>query len=136
MRTLISSTTVQILVAWQKDSMSIFPSASRNFTRFKDARLQAVSSRNMYSEQGFDALMRPSWGHVCHSLMVVSYWTPGSAHDQADSEMLSQSCLAGTRLCTSPSVRLISSQSSSLSSASKKEFGTRTLLFAFWPLTV
>ena len=33
----------------------------RNFRRLKDARLQAESSRNMYSEQGLDALMRPEF---------------------------------------------------------------------------
>ena len=36
------------------------------------ARLQAVSSRNMYSEHGFEPLIRPPSGQVCHSLMVVS----------------------------------------------------------------
>ena len=43
------------------------------------ARLQAVSSRNMYSEHGLEALMRPDSGQVCQSLMVVSNWMPGSA---------------------------------------------------------
>jgi hypothetical protein len=28
----------------------------------------------MYSEHGLDALMRPEFGHVCHWLIVVSYW--------------------------------------------------------------
>ena len=37
------------------DSASNSPSARRNFIRFSDARLQAVSLRNMYSEHGFDA---------------------------------------------------------------------------------
>ena len=39
-----------------------------------------MSSRNMYSEHGFDALMRPVFGHVCQRLIVESYCTPGSAH--------------------------------------------------------
>ena len=39
----------------------------------------------MYSEQGFEPLMRPVAGHVCHSLIVVSYCMPGSAHCQAAS---------------------------------------------------
>src|SRR5205085_2353253 len=47
--------------------------------------LQAVSSRNMYSEHGFDALMRAVFGQVCQSLMVVSYCMPGSPHCQAAS---------------------------------------------------
>ena len=58
-------------------------SGLKKVTRLSEARLQAVSSRNMYSEQGLDALMRPSFGHVCHSLIVVSNWTPGSAQAQA-----------------------------------------------------
>ena len=47
--------------------------------RFSDARLQAESSRNMYSEHGFDALMRSVFGHVCQALMVVSNCMPGIA---------------------------------------------------------
>ncbi len=52
-------------------------------SRFSDARLQAVSSRNMYSEQGFDAMIGPDAGQVCQSLIVVWYWMPGSADAQA-----------------------------------------------------
>ena len=54
-------------------SVSNVPSGRRNFMRLIDARLQAESSTCMYSEHGFDALMRPEFGHVCHSLMIVSY---------------------------------------------------------------
>src|SRR5260370_14483788 len=39
--------------------MSNSPFGRRKLTRLKDARLQAVSSRNMYSEHGFEALIRP-----------------------------------------------------------------------------
>ena len=39
----------------------------------------------MYSEHGLLALMRSVFGHVCQSLMVVSYCTPGSAHHHAAS---------------------------------------------------
>ena len=53
--------------------------------RLSDARLQAESSTCMYSEHGFDALMRPDTGQVCQSLIVVSYWTPGSAQRHAAS---------------------------------------------------
>ena len=48
--------------------------------RFNDARLQAESSRNMYSEQGFEALMRAVFFEVCQRLMVVSNCMPGSPH--------------------------------------------------------
>src|SRR5215831_20612565 len=83
MSTLISSTTVQRRQAWRKPSTSKAPSDRRNFTRLMEARLHAVSSRNMYSEHGLLALIRPSAGQVCHSLIVVSNCTPGSAHDHA-----------------------------------------------------
>ena len=36
------------------------PSALRNGSRLSEARLQAVSSRNMYSEHGFDARIGPA----------------------------------------------------------------------------
>ena len=65
-----------------------------NFRRFKLDRLQAVSSRNMYSEQGLDALMRPEFGQVCHLLIVVSYWTPGSPQAQAPSDIWDRIYLA------------------------------------------
>src|SRR4051812_46102979 len=55
----------------------------RNFVRLTLARLHAVSSRNMYSEHGFEALIGPLFGQVCHRLIVVSYCTPGSAHAHA-----------------------------------------------------
>ncbi len=62
-----------------KPATSKRPSSLRNAIRLSEARLQAVSSRNMYSEHGLEALIRPEFGQVCHSLMVVSYWMPGSA---------------------------------------------------------
>ena len=57
-----------------------------NFVRLSDDRLQAVSSTNMYSEQGFDALMRPELGQVCQRLIVESNCTPGSAQAHAAEE--------------------------------------------------
>jgi hypothetical protein len=68
----------------------------------------------MYSEHGFDALIRPDSGHVCHWLIVVSYWTPGSAQRHAASEISFISCRAGIGSPTGrPVVRAISRQSSS-----------------------
>jgi hypothetical protein len=46
---------MEIRQAARKASTSKEPSSRRNFMRLRDARLQAVSSRNMYSEQGFEA---------------------------------------------------------------------------------
>ena len=71
--------------AARKSSTSNSPSAPTNFIRLRLARLQAVSSRNMYSLHGLLALMRAVFGQVCQSLMVVSYWMPGSPHCQAAS---------------------------------------------------
>src|SRR6266576_2720099 len=93
----ISRTTVHSRLA-----CSSAPSVLRNRTRFSDARLHAVSSRNMYSEHGLEALMRPDSGQVCQSLIVVSYCTPGSAECHAASAMLSHSARALTVLATLP----------------------------------
>jgi hypothetical protein len=37
----------------------------------------------MYSLHGFDAKILSVTGHVCHLLIVVSNWTPGSAQRNA-----------------------------------------------------
>src|SRR5512142_1111936 len=70
------------------DSTSKPPSNVRKCIRFRDARLHAESSRNMYSEHGFEALMRAVLGHGCQSLTVVSNCMPGSPHTHADSAIL------------------------------------------------
>src|SRR6266404_2691128 len=76
-------------------STSKVPSSRRNFIRLMLARLQAVSSRNMYSEQGFEALIRPEFGQVCQRLIVESYCTPGSPHCQAHSAIRLRTSRAG-----------------------------------------
>src|SRR4051812_6812860 len=109
------------------------PSARRNFMRFSDARLQAESSTCMYSEHGFDALMRPDAGDVCHWLIVVSYWTPGSAQRHAASAMSRMSSRAGIGSpIGSPVVRAVVRHSSSFSTACMNLSVTRTELLAFW----
>src|SRR5947209_15109680 len=85
--------------------VSNVPSALRTFMRFSDARLHELLSRLMYSEHGLDALIRPVWGLVCQSLMVSSYWMPGSAHSQAAWVTLLNSVLASTVSITEPSMR-------------------------------
>src|SRR6187401_676082 len=100
--------------------------------RLSDARLHALSSTCMYSEHGFDALIRPEFGQVCHSLIVVSYWTPGSAQRQAASAIWSSRSRALTRSTTAPSTRAVSSHSSPRSARSMNSSVTRTELFAFW----
>src|SRR3954452_24978472 len=76
-------------------STSNEPSGVRNFIRLMLARLQAVLSRNMYSLQRLLALMRPLLGQVCHLLIVVSDFTPGSPQCQAQSAMRFKSSRAG-----------------------------------------
>src|SRR5262249_43208410 len=103
---------------------------------FSWARLHAVSSRKLYSEHGFEALIRPLAGQVCHSLIVVSNCSPGSAEAQAAYAMRSHSSRACSVLATRPSVRQVSCQVPSLSTRWRKSFETRTELLEFWPATV
>src|ERR1700687_4502788 len=79
---------------WNRSTSKV-PSSWRNFIRLMLDRLQAVSSRNMYSEQGFEALIRPEFGQVCQRLIVVSYCTPGSPQPQAHSDMRASTSRAG-----------------------------------------
>src|SRR5215213_4503913 len=97
-----------------------------------EARLQAESSTCMYSLQGLEALIRPDSSDLCQRLMIVSYWTPGSAQSQAALAIRSISSRAGSVFVVEPSVRAISFQSSPASSASMNSSVTRTELFAFW----
>src|SRR5437879_12656559 len=85
--------------AWRYAPTSNVPLGA-NFIRFKLARLQAESSRNMYSEHGFDALMRAVFFDVCHLLMVVSYCMPGSPHCHVASAILCMTSRARTVLMT------------------------------------
>src|SRR5918993_1487836 len=112
------------------------PSALRNFMRFSDARLHELLSRLMYSEQGLDALMRPVSGLVCQSLIVSSYWMPGSAHSQAAWVTLRNRVLASTVSMTDPSMRARSPNSVPSSTARMNSSETRTELLAFWYWTL
>src|SRR5262245_46991296 len=112
--------------------MSNSPSSRRNFRRFSDARLQAESSIDMYSEQGFDALMRLVFGSVCQLLMVVSYWRPGSAHSQAASAICRSRALASVVSTTEPSTRAVRFHSLPSITDSMNASVRRTELFAFW----
>ena len=94
--------------------------------------MQAESSIDMYSEHGLDALIRPVFGSVCHELIVVSYWTPGSAHCHAASAICFSSSRASVDSTTVPSVRAVRFHSLLSSTASMKASLTRTELFAFW----
>src|SRR5258707_13528108 len=101
-----------------------------------DARLQAVLSKNIYSEHGLEALMRPPSGQVCHSFIVLSNCTPGSAQAHAAKEISSHNFCAGTDLTVLPVMRLVSSQGFSFFNALKNALGMRRGLLEFWPETV
>src|SRR6476619_1505009 len=111
-------------------------SSRRNFSRFSDARLQDELSSDMYSEHGLDAVIRPVSGQVCQSLMVSSYWMPGSAHSHAACAILRNSSLPLTVDTTVPSSRARSANSVSSSTAHMNSPETRTELFAFWYWTL
>jgi len=87
----------------------------------------------MYSEQGFDALMRPLFAEVCQSLTVVSYWIPGSPHCHADSAIERISSRAGSVLrMRSESVTARRCHSLPSMTARMKSSVTRTELLEFW----
>src|ERR1700710_1007934 len=109
---------------------------SKKWARLIDARLQAVLSRNIYSEHGFEALIRPPSGQVCHSLIVVSNCTPGSAQAHAAKAISSHNFCEGTDLIALPVILLISSQGFSSFKALKKLLEIRTELLEFCPETV
>src|SRR5579859_5788322 len=108
------------------------PFDPRNFIRFSEARLHAVSSRNMYSEHEFEALMRAVFFEVCHRLMVVSYCIPGSPQCHVESEIFSIKSRARNFSVGWPSVTFFVHQSLSSTTARMKSSVTRTEWFAFW----
>src|SRR6476661_3068531 len=116
--------------------VSNVPSALRNFMRFNDARLHELLSRLMYSEHGLDALIRPVSGLVCQSLIVSSYWMPGSAHSQAAWVTLRKRVLASMVSMTEPSMRARSPNSVPSSTARMNSSETRPELLAFWYWTL
>ena len=85
----------------------------------------------MYSEQGLLAVIRPDSGVVCQSLIVSSYWMPGSAHSQAAFEILPNSSTASTVSSGSPVILERSANGSLCSTARMNSSLTRTELFAF-----
>src|SRR5207302_10470119 len=88
--------------ACRYDSTSNVPLGA-NFSRFRLARLQAESSRNMYSEQGLLALMRAAFFEVCQRFMVVSNCMPGSPHCHVASAIFFSMSLALYVVTTRPS---------------------------------
>src|SRR5882724_3934654 len=78
-----SRTMVQRRVACSNAATSNEESELRKGRRLIEARLHAVSSRNMYSLHGLLATIGPDAGQVCQSFTVVWNCKPGSAQAQA-----------------------------------------------------
>src|SRR5215831_6302662 len=129
MISMASSTTS---TACLNDSTSKSPSMVRKHIRLSDAKLQAVSSKNMYSEHGFEALIRALFRQVCQSLMVVSNCSPGSPHRCAASEISRISSLARKVSIGRPSFTARVVQEASVATAFMNSSVTRTELFEFW----
>src|SRR5437763_2963392 len=110
-------------------------SSLRNFIRLSDARLHDELSRCMYSLHGLEAVIRPVSGQVCQSLIVPSYWMPGSAQPQAASAILRNSVFASTVSMTSPVLRPRRPNSLPSSTARMNSSFTRIELLAFWYCT-
>jgi len=90
---------------------------------------------NMYSLQGFEALIGAEWGQVCQSLIVVWNWMPGSPQMWAASVIILKRSIARWISTTSPSVTARVCQGPSILTACMNSSVTRTLLFEFWKKT-
>src|SRR5262249_33137869 len=135
MLTEISRISVHKRQAWRNESTSNWPVlASKNFSRLSEDKLHAVSSWKQYLVHGLIAFCLTSSVQVCHSLIVVSNCTPGSAHDQAAYAIWSHSSRARSvlhafgsrpsRLAFSFSVRQYKVHGPSLRTASMNSFST------------
>src|ERR1700691_2656790 len=111
-------------------------SSRRNFSRLMLARLHDELSRLRYSLHGLLAEIWPDSGFVCQSLIVSSYWIPGSAHSQAALANLRNRSLASTVSMVSPVSRARRSNSLACSNACMNSSETRTELLAFWYWTL
>src|ERR1700710_719761 len=110
-------------------------SSLRNFSRFSEARLHEELSRDMYSEHGLDAVIRPVSGLVCQSLIGSAYVRPGSAQAHAASLILVNSSRASTVSLTSPVPRARRPNAAPSSTARMNSSLTRTELLAVWYCT-
>src|SRR3954451_11204765 len=110
---------------------SKLPSSRRNFIRLIDDKLQAESSRNMYSEHGFEELIGAVFGQVCQRWIVSSYCNPGSPQSQVPSAILSIRSRALYVSIGRPVVTARVVHSPSASAARRKPSVTRTVRLAF-----
>src|SRR3954453_3780472 len=126
---------MMISTAWANRAASKVSSSRRNLSRLSEARLHEELSSDMYSEHGFEAVIRPVSGLVCQSLIVSSYCRPGSAHSQAAVAILRNRSRASTVSMTSPVIRERRPNSAPSSTARMNSSLTRTELLAFWYCT-
>ena len=86
---------ISSVICWNRFDIECVVIA-RNLSRLMLARLQEELSKWTYSEHGLAAVILPDSGQVCQSLIVPSYWMPGSAHSQAAWAILRNRSLAST----------------------------------------
>src|ERR1700678_2520860 len=129
---MISCARIMVSTACRNASTSNCPSGPTYFIRFSDERLHAESSRNMYSEHGFDALMRAVFLHGCHLFTVVSNCMPGSPHWWVASAICRIMSRALYRFSGCPLSTDLVHHSPSRITASIKSSVARTELLAFW----
>src|SRR5437588_4772610 len=126
---------IMVSQACRRPSTSSWPPAVTNFIRFNDDRLHAESSRNMYSEQGLDALIRAVFLHGCQRFTVVSNCIPGSPHWCVASAICFNRSRALWRFIGWPVATPLVHHSPPRMAPSIKSSETRTELFAFWKKT-
>src|SRR5262249_29542591 len=129
---MISCARIIVSTACRKASTSNCPSGPTYFIRFSDDRLHAESSRNMYSEQGFDALIRAVFLQGSQLVTVLSHCIRASLHwcvASASCRMISRALY---RLAGCPVPTDFVHQSPSRPTASMKSSVARTELLAFW----
>ena len=85
-----------------------------------EAKLQAVSSKNIYSEQGLEPLILSSLAQVFQALIVSSNCKPGSAQPHALLPIKDHKYLESKTLQTLPSVLLVKLNFSSFLTQFKK----------------
>src|SRR6266700_4014719 len=126
---------ISSVIAWNRSTSNV-SSSRRNFSRLMLAKLHEELSKWTYSEHGLLAVIRPDSGQVCQSLIVSSYWMPGSAHSQAAVAIFANRSFDLTVCTTSPVWRASRSKSSPPSTARMNSSETRTELLAFWYWTL
>src|ERR1035438_8254684 len=129
---MISWAMIMVSTAWRNASTSNWPSGPTNFIRFSEERLHAESSRNMYSEQGFEALIRAEFLQGFQRFTVVSNCMPGSPHWWVASAIWRTMSRALQRFTGWPVETERVHQSPSVMAASMKSSVARTELLAFW----